>query len=217
VDVVRERAPAEDIQLLRPHAIEHPVDEALVAGRPRPALGRRLLPVHAVRLRRASRRRGKGDRLVRRDVEVADPLRHRRAEGARGRVEELVAEHEIRLLDGEDDALDVIDVPGAQLVKIANVAVRGGATPAVAPRVRRPEPERLQDREAGILDALMVVRDREVPDVVHLPRRHKPPTRLDHGVRSCNTTFRSDELRARSRIVRPDPLRSAAPGPRSRR
>src|SRR2546427_7827855 len=207
VDVVRERAPTQDVHLVRLHGIEYPVDEALVADRPRPALGQRLLPFDALRLGRASRGCRKGDRLARRDVEVADPLRHRRAEGAGRRIEELVAEHELSLLDGEEAALDVIDIPGAQLVEIANVAVCGGATAAVASRVGRPEPERFQDREAGILDALVVVRDREVADVVYLPRGYETATGLDHGVRSRNAAARSGAAPR---------LRSAAPGPRSR-
>ena len=98
-------------------------------------------------------------------------------------------------------------VPGAQLVEIANVAVCGGATAAVASRVGRPEPERFQDREAGILDALVVVRDREVADVVYLPRGYETATGLDHGVRSRNAAARSGAAPR---------LRSAAPGPRSR-
>jgi len=58
---------------------------------------------------------------------VGDPLRDRRAEGARGGIEELVAENERGLLDRENAALDVIDVAAAQLVEIANMAVRGEA------------------------------------------------------------------------------------------
>jgi hypothetical protein len=93
-----------------------------------------------------------------------------------------MSEDERRLLDRKDAAPDVIDVAPAQLVEIADVAGRGDAAAPLAPRVGGPEPERLEDREAGVLDTLMVVRHREVADVVDLPRGHAAPTRVDPRV-----------------------------------
>jgi len=55
-----------------------------------------------------------------------------------------VAEDERRLLDGEHAAPDVIDVAAAELPLVAHEAIRGGAAPAFAPHVRRPEPERFE-------------------------------------------------------------------------
>src|SRR5438876_2822018 len=180
---MREPAPAEDVHLRRLDGDEASVDEALVAARPGPALGRRLLPIDAVGLGRAALGRGEGDRPVRPHVDVGYALLHRRAEGAGGGFEEPVAEDKRLLLDREDAALDVIDVAAPQLVEITDVAVRGEAVPAFTPPIGRPEAERLQSREAGILDALMVVRDREVTDVVDLPRGHAAPTGIDPRVR----------------------------------
>ena len=71
----------------------------------------------------------------------------------------------------------------AKLVEVPDAAVRGDAAPVLALRVGGPEPERLQNGKARIFDALMVVRDREVPDVVHLPRGHAAPTGLDPSAR----------------------------------
>jgi len=51
---------------------------------------------------------------------------------------------------------------------------------ALAPHVRRSEPERFQEHEAGVLDPLMVVGDREVTEVVHFPRGHAASAGLDH-------------------------------------
>ena len=82
MDVVWERASAEEAHLRQLYGIEGPVDEALVALRLRPALARRLLPVDPVRLGRASRGRREGDRLSRRQADVGDALLDRRAEDA---------------------------------------------------------------------------------------------------------------------------------------
>src|SRR5882724_147576 len=197
VDVVRERAPAEDVHLRRLHGIEGPIDEAVVTARPYPLLGWRLLPVHAMSLGRAARGGREGDRRLGRRVDVGHTLLYRGAQGAGCGVKKPVAENEGRLLEREHPALHVVDVTPAQLVKVANVAARGDASAALVPRAGRPEPECLQDGEAGVFDALMVVRDREVADVVDFPRGHAAPTGLDPGIRHGG------------------PLRSAAPAPRS--
>jgi hypothetical protein len=94
-----------------------------------------------------------------------------------------VADDERRLLDREDAAPDVVDVAAAQLVEITDVAVRGETPTARTKHVGRPEPQPLQSREPGVLDALVVVRDREMADVVHLPGGHAAPTGVDPRIR----------------------------------
>src|SRR5262245_58086839 len=86
------------------------------------------------------------------------------------------------VLDGEHAALHVIDVATTQLVEIAHVAVGGGATAALAMRGMGTQGQHLKHGPDSVLEALMIVVDREVTDVVHLPRRHAASTRIDPGI-----------------------------------
>ena len=86
------------------------------------------------------------------------------------------------VLGGKHAALDVVNVAAAQLVEIAHVAVGGGAAAARLDGVTGTEPQGLQHDQARVLDALVIVGDGEVTDVVHLPRGHATPTRVDPGL-----------------------------------
>ena len=90
---------------------------------------------------------------------------------------------------------DVEDVAGAQLAEVADVAVgRQARTPPRGQR-RRAEAQRLEQSQGRVLEAIEPERDREVADVVDLPRGHPAamrlrPLRLAHARDSTTVRYR---------------------------